>query len=180
MPRELAVLPVYRHEEARSDQGQHQFQLFLAAVPGNMDVLDAFVDHLGAAAGHVVHHPADRLLVAGNLPGREHHDVVTLELDVTVVVDGDAGKCRLRLALRPGADAHHVLRRIVADLAVANLHPRRNAQVSQPLRNLRVLDDAPADERDLAVELRREVQQELDPVASSTQRSRRQCDPARW
>ena len=62
--RQLAVLAVDRHEVARPDQRQHQLQLFLAAVAGDVDVLDALVDHVGAAAGDVVHHPADRLLVA--------------------------------------------------------------------------------------------------------------------
>ena len=69
-----------------------------------MDVLDALVDDVGPALRDVVHHPADRLLVAGNLPRREHHDVVLVELRVPVVVDRDPRQRRLRLALRPGAD----------------------------------------------------------------------------
>ena len=73
MPRELAVLPVYRHEEAWPDQGQHEFQLFLAAVSGYVDVLETLVDDLGPPAGDVVHHPADGFFVAGDFPGREHH-----------------------------------------------------------------------------------------------------------
>ena len=52
---------MYRHEVPRPDQGQHQLQLFLAAVAGHVDVFDAFVDDVGAAAGDVVHHPADGL-----------------------------------------------------------------------------------------------------------------------
>ena len=76
VPGELAVLAVYRHEVARPDQGKHQFQLFLAPMPGNVDVLEAFVDELGAAPGDVVHHPANRLLVARNLTRREHDHVL--------------------------------------------------------------------------------------------------------
>ena len=62
--RQLAVLAVDRHEVARPDQRQHQLQLFLAAVARDVDVLDALVDDVGAAPREVVHHAADRLLVA--------------------------------------------------------------------------------------------------------------------
>ena len=81
-----------------------------------------------------------------------------------VVVDGDPRQRRLRLALRPGADAHHVLGREVPDLAVANLHAGWDPQVAEPLRDLRVVDHAAADERHPAVELRGEIDEDLHPV----------------
>ena len=109
VPGQLAVLPMYRHEVLRPDQGQDEFELFLAAVARHMDVLHAGGDDLGPPPGDVVHHPADRLLVAGDLPGREHDDVVRVQLDVPVVVDRDARQRRLRLPLRPRAQADDVL-----------------------------------------------------------------------
>ena len=64
--------------------------------------------------------------IAFSLPGiaRAENTTVSsgLELHVPVVVDRDPRQRRLRLALRPGADAEHVLRRVVRDLAVADLH----------------------------------------------------------
>ena len=117
VPGQLPVLTMYRHEEPRLHEGKHQFQLFLAAVAGDVDVLLAVGDDVGAPAGDVVHHPADGLLVAGDDPGREDDDVVRVELDVPVVVDGDAGQGGQRLALRAGAEAEDVLRRVVADVA---------------------------------------------------------------
>ena len=111
MPGQLPVLPMYRHEVARPDEGKHQFQLLVAAVAGDVDVSRAVGHDLGAAPGDVVHHPADGLLVAGNDPGREHDHVVLVELHVPVVVDGDAGQRGQRLALRAGAEADDVLRR---------------------------------------------------------------------
>ena len=81
-----------------------------------------------------------------------------------VVVDRDPRQRRLRLSLGSGADADDVLRRVVADVAVANLHAGRDPQVSEPLRDLGVVDHAAPDERDPAVELRREIDQDLHPV----------------
>ncbi len=52
----------------------------------------------------------------------------------------------------------------LAHVAVANLDPGRNPQVAEPLRDLGVLDHAAADERHPAVELRRQVHEDLHPV----------------
>src|SRR5262245_57272497 len=82
--RELAVLPMYRHEELRPDQRKHELELFRAAVPRDMDVLDALVDDVAPALRDVVHHPPDRLLVPRDLPRREHDHVVFADLRVAV------------------------------------------------------------------------------------------------
>jgi hypothetical protein len=66
---ELPVLAVHRDEVARLDEGEHQLQLLLAAVPGDVHVLDPLVDHLGAASREVVDDAADRFLVARNRSG---------------------------------------------------------------------------------------------------------------
>ncbi len=118
----------------------------------------------------MVHHPADGLLVARNFTRREHHDVLRLQPDVPVVVDGDPRERRLRLPLGAGAQAHDVLRREVPDVAVLDLHARRDAEIAQPLRDLRVVDHAAADERDPPVELRREVDDDLHPVDARRER----------
>ena len=123
-----------------------------------------FVDHVGPPPGDVVHHPADCLFVARNLPRREHHHVVVLNLDVPVIVDGDPRQRGLRLSLRAGADDDDVLRREVADVAVANLHAGRDPQVAKPLGNLRVLDHAPSGKSHAAVELSRQIDDDLHPV----------------
>ena len=112
----------------------------------------------------MIHHPPDSFLVARDLPGRKHHDIVTLELYVTMVVDRDPRKRRLRLTLRAGADTDDILGRIVADVAVPDLHAGRNPQVAEPLRDLGVLDDPATDERDPPIELEREVQHDLHPI----------------
>ncbi len=178
MPGELPVLPVYRHEVARPDQRQHELQLFLAAVPGHVDVLDPLVDDLGAAPGDVVHHPADGLLVARDLPRREHHDVVGLELDVAVVVDGDPRQRRLRLALRPGADADDVLRRgSCARRCRGSARPAGIRRYPSRCAISEFSMTPAADERDPAIELRREIDQDLHPV--DARREHRDDDLAR-
>ena len=175
--RQLAVFAVDRHEVARPDQRQHQLQLFLAAVAGHVHVLDAFVDDVGAAAREVVHHAADRLLVAGNRARREHDRVVRAELHVAVVVDRDARQRRHRLALRSGGQAQHVLRRVAADVASRESARRPGCAGSRAAARSREFCDHPAaDERDLAIELRRQVDEDLHPV--DARRERRDDQPA--
>ena len=164
MLRQLPVLAVNRHEVARADQRDHQLQLLRGPVARHVDVLHVRRDDVGAAPRDVAHRPGNRLLVARNRPRREHDDVVGRELDEAVVVDGNARQRRLRLALRAGGDAQHVLRGVVRHVGVADLEARRHAQVAEALGDFGVADDAAADERHLAVELRRQVDQHLHPV----------------
>ena len=153
---------------------EHELQLFLAAVARDMDVLRPLVDDVRAAARNVVHDAADGLLVPRYRPRRKHHHVVPLEPHLPVIVDGDPRQRRLRLTLRPRAQADHVLRGEVPHFAVANLNPARDAQVPQPLRNLRVLLHPATDERDVPIELRREIDDDLHPV--DARRKRRDDD----
>ena len=52
-----------------------------------MHVLAGFGDDIHAAAGNVVHHAADRLLVAGDGARRDHHAVALDQLDMAMIVD---------------------------------------------------------------------------------------------
>jgi len=87
-----------------------------------------------------------------------------------VVVDRDARERRHRLALRSGAEAENVLRRIARHVGVANLHAGRNPQVAEALRDLGVLHHAAADEGHLAIELRGKVDEDLHPVDARRER----------
>ena len=71
----------------------------------------ASVTTVDAAAGKVVHHPADRLFVAGDGARGNARPIALLQLDVPVIVDGDARQRRVGLALRAGDEADDVLRR---------------------------------------------------------------------
>ena len=79
-------------------------------------------------------------------------------------------QCRLRLALRAGDDAQHVLRGVVVDVGVADLDARRYAQNAETLRDLCVLHQAAADECDLALELRGQIDQQLDAIDARRKR----------
>ncbi len=62
------------------------------------------------------------------------------------------------------------LRGIAGDLGVANLHPGRDTKIPEPLGDLRVLDHAAADEGDLAIELRRQIHEDLHAVDAGRKR----------
>src|SRR6185295_9343401 len=83
---------------------------------------------------------------------------------VLVVVDGDAGERCERLALRAGAQAQDLGRLVVPHIGVAYLRSGRDAEVAEPLGDLRRLLHAAPEERDLAIKLLRQLRQELQPI----------------
>jgi hypothetical protein len=103
----------------------------------------------------------DGLLVAGIARG-DDDGVVVLHLDVAVIVDRDA---RVPPSARPAIrrEHEHVLGR-KPDFRIGNLHAAGDLEVAEPLRDLRVLHHPAAHERDLAVELRRQIHEDLHPV----------------
>jgi len=170
MLRQLAILAMDRDEVARAHEREHQLELFLAAVAGDVDVLDAFVNHVGAAPGKVIDHAPDRLLVPRNRARRDHDRVVVSDLDEAMVVDGHARQRRHRFALRSGTEAQHVLRGVARDVGIANLDAGRYPQIAEALRNLRVLNHPAPDECDFAIELRRQIHEDLHPVGARCER----------
>jgi hypothetical protein len=135
-----------------------------------VDVLDALVNHIRAAAREVVDDAADRLLVARNRARRQHDGVLGTDFDRAVVVDRDARQRRHRLALGSGGQAQHVLRGVAADFRIANLDPGGNAQIAEPLRDLRVPKHPAADECDFPIELRRQIHEDLHAVDARRER----------
>ncbi len=63
-----AVFAMNRDEKARPDRVEHQLELFLAGMTGDMHLGDLFVDNLGAAAVEMVDQFGDGALVAGDDP----------------------------------------------------------------------------------------------------------------
>ncbi len=66
MLRQLTILAVDGHEIARPHEREHQLQLFVAAMAGDVHVLDPLVNDVRAAPREMIDHAADRFLVPGN------------------------------------------------------------------------------------------------------------------
>ena len=113
-PRVMDEMPqraVHGDEELRPRDVEHQLQLFLAGVAGDVDVRLLVMHDLGAAAIEVVDHVRDRALVAGNRARGDDHDVALLDRDLLVLADGHARERRRRLALRAGGEDDQLARR---------------------------------------------------------------------
>ena len=77
---ELAIFAVNRHEVTWPYEVQHQFQLFGARVPRNVDRgIHASVDEVGAAFGTWFDHAINRFLIAGDDAGAEDDGIAGLE-----------------------------------------------------------------------------------------------------
>ncbi len=138
----------------RTHEVEHQLQLFLAGVTGDVDVGLLVMDDFRAAPIEVVDHMRDRALVAGNRARGQDDDVATLDLDLLVLADGDACECRRRLALRTGGHDDELARR---NLRRRGARLARKLQIAEALGGLDVVDERATDEQHLAAMLAREV-----------------------
>ena len=119
-------------------------------MSGYVNEMGAVGDHLDALGHEPIDHPIDCLLVAGDRAGREDHAVALAERDLGMLVLGDARQCGARLALAPGAQCQHLVRRQVAvGLGAAKL--LHAVEVASLARNLDHAIHGAADQHDLAV-----------------------------
>src|SRR4030095_4648375 len=103
---EVAVLAVHRHEVPRPSEAQHQLEILLAGVPGDVDEGVVLVEDLGAAAVERVDHTAHGALVAGNDAGRDDDQVAPRDPHVLVLAGRHQAQRGVRLALAPRRGGH--------------------------------------------------------------------------
>ena len=108
---QMAILAVDRNEEARLHGVEHQLQLFLAGVAGNVHLGHPFMKDFGAAAVEVVDQLRDSPLIAGDDAGRENNGITLFQFDLLMIVHGNAGQGAHRLTLTAGGDDADLFRR---------------------------------------------------------------------
>ena len=156
-------LAVDRDEVLGLGQPEHQLELLLAGVPGDVGTLDRVVEDVGAGLEQVVDRARDVLLVAGDRAGADDHRVARLDLDEPVVAVRHPGQAGHRLALGAGRRDHELAVRVVLDLVLGH-HPRRVVlEVAQVRGDAEVLLHRAADHGHAPVHLRRRVEDLLDP-----------------
>ncbi len=116
---EVAVVAVDGHEELGADEVDHQPELFLAAVAGDVDEagVSVVVDDVGVAALEVVDHAIDGLLVAGDDARAEQDGVACVNVGELVVVDGGPAERAHGLALGAADHDEELVGRVLLDLA---------------------------------------------------------------
>ena len=115
---QMARLAMHRDRDLRADHLVHAHQLVARRMAGDVDEMVLLGDDLDAEPGQRVLQPADRLFVAGDDARGKDHDIARLELDSRMVVAGDAGQRRARLALAAGADHQDLVARNVGRLVL--------------------------------------------------------------
>ena len=130
LDRQAAVLDLHpelavdRDEVLRLGQAEHQLELLLAGVPGDVGALDRVVVDVRAGLEQVVDGPGDVLLVARDRAGADDDRVARLDLDEAVVAVGHAREAGHRLALGAGRGDDELGVGMVLDLVLGH-DPRR-------------------------------------------------------
>ena len=157
-----AELAVDRDEVLGLGQAEHQLELLLARVPGDVGALDRVVVHVRAGLEQVVDGPGDVLLVARDRAGADDDRVARLDLHEAVVAVRHAGEAGHRLALGAGRGDHELGVGMVLDLVLG--HDPRGVvlEVAEVRRDLEVLLHRAADDRHVAVHVRGGVEDLLD------------------
>jgi hypothetical protein len=152
------------HHVARADEVQHQLDLLGVAVARGVDGSVAGRDDVAADVVEAVHRVVDRALVARDRRGREDDRVPVVQLDLRVVAVRHPTQRREGLALRAGGDDHELVVREVVDLPRRHELALRHLDVAELAPDVDVLAHRAADERDLAPERARSVDDLLDAV----------------
>ncbi len=155
-------LAVDRDEVTRLGQVEHQLQLFLAGVAGDVRAPDGVVEDVGADLEEVVDGPCDHLLVARDGAGADDDRVARHDLDEAMVAVGHPREARHRLALGAGGGDDQLAVGDVLDAVLGDELARVVLEVAQVGRDAHVLLHRAADDRHLAVERRRGVEDLLD------------------
>ncbi len=171
-----AELAVHRDEVARLGQAEHQLQLFLAGVPGDVGALDRVVEDVRAGLEEVVDGPGDVFLVARDGAGRDDHRVARLDLDEAVVAVGHPGEAGHRLALGAGGADDELVGGDVADPVLGHDPVGVVGQVAEVARDPEVLLHGATDDGHLPVEAGGCVEDLLD--AGDVAGEGRHDDPA--
>ena len=87
----------------------HLFQLVAAGMAGDMDEMILLGQHLHAQRRQLVLQLEDRQFVAGNDAGGKNHRIALAQMHKGMVVVGDAGQRRARLALAAGAQIENLV-----------------------------------------------------------------------
>src|SRR5271157_332153 len=166
---ELSILAVDGHEVLGPDQVEHQLHLFRAAVTGDVHrrLGSVVVMDVGAAAIKVIDHAEDRLLVAGDDAGGDHHLVAGFDADPAVAIHGDARQRGHRFTLAAGQQHHHLVARQAAHVLGLDQHARGDAEASHLDGDLGILEHAAAHEADLAAMLGGQVGHDLHAMQRS-------------
>ena len=85
MKAQVPILTVNGHEEFWLDQVQQQFQLFLTAMPVNMDLRYLIVKYLSPLLEKVIHRPIDHRLVTRYRRCRNKHGVAAVDMNLGMV-----------------------------------------------------------------------------------------------
>ena len=170
MLRHLPVFAMQRDEIPRPHQVQNQLQLFHARVPGNVyRRIHRTINQIRPTLGHVVHHPVNRFLIARNNTRTQHHRVAALHRQALVLIHRHARQSRHRFALRSRNHHAHLSRRRRHNVLRAKQNVVRNRQQPKIVGNLGHVVHAAAQERHLAPELGRKIQNLLQPVNRRTE-----------
>ena len=182
LDRQAAVLDLHpelavdRDEVLGLGQPEHELELLLAGVAGDVRSLDRVVVDVGAGLEQVVDRPRDVFLVAGDRARADDDRVAGLDLDEAVVAVGHARQAGHGLALGAGRGDDELRVRMVLDLVLGHDPRRVVRQVAEVRGDLEVLLHRPADDRDVAVHVLRCVEDLLD--ARDVARERGDDDPA--
>src|SRR5438128_836002 len=161
---QVSVLAVHRDEVARTREVQHQLQVLLASVAGDVDEGVVLVEDLGAQAIQGVDHAADRPLVARDYARRDDHEVAGLHLHVLVLGRGHERERRVGLALAPRREDHLARGLERGELLERHQEVGRDPEVAELGGDRDVLLHAHAEEGDPPPLGRGEREDLLDPV----------------
>ncbi len=161
---QVLELAVNRNEIFRLDDAHNHFQLLLAGVAGDMNLVHLLIYDIRAELHQLVDDAADGLFVAGDRRCRDYNIIVRVNFDLAVIGERHTGQSTHRLALAARGDYNE----LVGGIAVYHIdiddYPLGDIEITELRRDAHDIFKASADERDLAPEARRNIHYLLHAV----------------
>ena len=155
---------MYGYEELRLCERQHELELLLTGVAGDMHLIHPLVNDGRAGFHQLIDDLGDVLLVAGDRRCRDDDEIQRRDVDLLVVVHRHAGERTHRLALGTGRDEHDLLRRVLVHVLDVDDGVLRYLEIAQLQRRRDDVDHAASQNGDLSAVLCCHVDDLLDAV----------------
>ena len=110
---QMTIFSMDRDRISRFDKGIDQFDLFLAGMSGNVDILE---DNLRTLHGELVDNLGYCLLISRDRVGTENDRIIWLDRDLLVDICSHTGKSRHGLTLASCRDQDYLIIRVILDL----------------------------------------------------------------
>ena len=123
--------PMDRHEELRLCQRQHQLQLLLTGVTGNVDILNISINHVCTLFQQLIHHARNAFFIPRNGRCTDDNFIIGLYVNLLMLAGCNTGQSGHCLPLAACRNNNQLIVPIISCFVNINQRSGRNPEIIQ-------------------------------------------------